>query len=287
MSAPDDVSLIQVLFTIGRRWRLVLTAGFVGLLLAGTIAFLTTPIYRAETLLSFNGDELVSPGLASLASQFGGLSSLAGLAGGSEGRKDVALALLSSRGFVETFIEEKRLLPVLFADRWNDADGSWSTSGWSEPPTVADGVEKMVEQVVNVSEDRRTGLVRVSIEWSDRDLAAEWANELVRRVNDVTRALAIAEAKESTQYLEAELAKTSVVEMRQSIYRLIQAELEKEMVASVRVQYSFRVIDAAKAPDPDDFVRPQRFLLTLFGLFMGVALGVIGVLVLSVLRPSR
>jgi uncharacterized protein involved in exopolysaccharide biosynthesis len=75
--------------------------------------------------------------------------------------------------------------------------------------------------------------------------------------------------------------------MRQSIYRLIQAELEKEMVASVRVQYSFRVIDAAKAPDPDDFVRPQRFLLTLFGLFMGVALGVIGVLVLSVLRPSR
>jgi uncharacterized protein involved in exopolysaccharide biosynthesis len=288
MSAADEVKLVEVLRTIAGRWRVILTFGLTGLMLAAAIAFLTKPVYRAETLVSFSGDDISGGGVAALASQLGGLSSIAGLnLGGSEGRKDVALALLTARGFLETFIEEEGLLRVLFADRWNAAENTWSSSRWSAAPTLADGVQKIAEQILRVTEDRRTGLIRVAVEWSDRDVTAEWANELVRRVNEVTRGLAITEAQESQKYLSAELDRTNVVELRQSVYRLIEAELEKEMVASVRVQYSFRVIDAAKAPDADDFVRPRRLVLMVFGLFMGLVLGLGAALTLNLLRgPS-
>jgi len=59
------------------------------------------------------------------------------------------------------------------------------------------------------------------------------------------------------------------------------------MVASVRVQYTFRVIDAARPPDDDDFVRPKRVVLAAFGLFAGFVLGIAAALGLNALRRYR
>jgi uncharacterized protein involved in exopolysaccharide biosynthesis len=149
---------------------------------------------------------------------------------------------------------------------------------------LADGARHFRDRILTVSEDRRTGLVRLNVEWSDPKAAAEWANELVERANGVTRAWAIDEAMESQKYLRAVLDRTNVLEVRQSINSLIEAELKKEMLATVRVQYSFRVVDQARPSDLDDFVRPRRLLLVMFGLIAGLAAGVVIALVLHAMR---
>lgn len=272
---------IQVLRTLAARWRIIVACVVVFLLLAIAAAWLGTPTYRSEALLAFNDEQMSGLNLSGAASSLGGLASLAGInLGGSENQKDIAIALLTSRGFLESFVNDQQLLPVLFASRWDAKSESWL----KKPPTLSDGVEMFRKRLLQVNEDRRTGLIRVAVEWRDREAAAKWVNELVHRVNELTRSWAIRDARDSQKYLNEELEKTGLVELRQSMNRLLEAELKKEMVASVRVQYSFRVLDPATPSDVEDFVRPRRFLLVAFGLFSGFLFGCFLALVLNAWR---
>ena len=50
-------------------------------------------------------------------------------------------------------------------------------------PTLADGVEYFSERVLSIDEERRTTVVTLGVKWTDREVAARWANELSARVN--------------------------------------------------------------------------------------------------------
>jgi uncharacterized protein involved in exopolysaccharide biosynthesis len=255
--------------------------------LAVAVAFLWTPVYRSEALVAFNDDQESNIGLSSITSEFSGVASLAGLnLGPNQKRKDVALALITSRSLLESFIREKDLLPVLFPSRWDRQGNAWRSSSGAVP-TIADGIELMRKRVLTVSEDRRTGLIRVAVESTSPVRAADWANELVSRVNEMTRQQAIADARNSQSYLRAELDKTTVLELRESIYRIIEIELKKEMMATTRSEYSFRQVDRARPPRLKDFVRPNRILLLVLGLVVGIGVGVSFALSHNALRGSR
>lgn len=281
MSESESFDPIRVLYTLLARWRVITACIVVFFALALTVAITSVPVYRSETLLAFNDEKMSGLNLGGAASQLGGLASLAGInIGGSESEKEIAVALLTSRRFLEAFVEDHQLLPVLFEKQWNAETKAWR----KKVPTISDGVDMFRKRLLTVNEDRRTGLIRVAIEWRDREAAAAWVNELVQRVNDLTRKWAMDDARTSQKYLDAALEKTGIVELRQSMNRLLEAELKKEMVASVRLQYSFRVIDPATPSDREDFVRPRRLLLVAFGLFSGGIFGVVLALVLNALR---
>ena len=54
-----------------------------------------------------------------------------------------------------------------------------------------------------------------------------------------------------------------LVELQQAIYRLLEQQYKKIMVAEVTEQYALRVIDPAGPPDLDDPAAPSRLLLVL------------------------
>ena len=53
-----------------------------------------------------------------------------------------------------------------------------------EAPTMEDAY-RLFDSIRNVDEDIQTGLVTVTVDWSDPKLAAEWANGLVQDVNEL------------------------------------------------------------------------------------------------------
>jgi uncharacterized protein involved in exopolysaccharide biosynthesis len=120
------------------------------------------------------------------------------------------------------------------------------------------------------------------IEWTDPALAAKWANGLVMQVNKQLRTEAVEEAQKSVAYLEKQLSLTSSVEVQQAIYRLIEAQTKKQMVASTREEYAFQTIDPAVPPQ--ERASPKRALIVLTGLVLGLALGM---LVVSVMRSRE
>ncbi len=120
--------------------------------------------------------------------------------------------------------------------------------------------------------DKKTNLVTVAIEWEDPELAAKWANKLVKRINQERRQEAIQEAEKSIKYLEDQLQKTGVVEIQQSIYKLIEAQTKTKMIASTREEYAFRIIDSAVVPE--EKIKPKRTLIVILGIILGGMAGV-------------
>lgn len=253
----------------------------------GALAGLFLPkTYRAEVVLQpVQGSS--AGGLASMLGQFGGLASLAGInLGGGAGDTVRAVALLGSRELTREFVHANDLFPVLFWKKWDPAGQKWLTEDPEKIPTDWDTYRLFEKRVRTVTENRRTGLVTLAMSWRDRELAAKWANDYVSLADRRMRDLAIEESESRIKLLEQELAKGPAVGVQEGIYRLIEAEIQKIVLAKSAEDYSFRVLDHAVVPDEDAQVKPRPALYTLIGLFLGAA--VAGVLILwQLLRPRR
>jgi uncharacterized protein involved in exopolysaccharide biosynthesis len=251
--------------------------------LAAVIAFTATPIYRAEVLLSpLQDNGPAAGGLGGLVRQLGDIAPLVGMSGlDGVGLKEETMALVKSRSFLGQFITDEKLMPVLYPEL--SAAGAAAAE---DAPTLGDACRRFVRSILSVDEDKDSGLIRLAIEWSDPKLAADWANKLVARINESMRTRAIAEAERSTEYLQKELTKTSVLGIQDSIYRLIESNVSTIALARSRDGYALRVIDAAAAPEDKDFVRPRRVLLLALGLVGGAMLAFFVVLVRLVWQRS-
>jgi uncharacterized protein involved in exopolysaccharide biosynthesis len=275
----QDLSLILVLRFLRRN--IVLIALCVGICAAGAVAlaFIMTPMYRAEVVMA----PANHAGSGELGNQLGGLASLAGInIGGANQKADQSLEYLRSRVFTRGFIERHDLMPVLYAKQWDPARGRWRDL--QDAPTIEQGVTKFSKKVREVTEDRRTGIITVAIIWSDRFVAAQWANWLVAEADKALRDRAIAEESRSVEYLKTEAEKTSTVVVEGAISNLMETELKNSMVARTRDSYAFEVIDPAVTRDPKDRDSPNKPLILSLGLCLGF---LVGVLIASIREYTR
>jgi uncharacterized protein involved in exopolysaccharide biosynthesis len=269
---PIDLGLIWRFFT--RHLILMVACSIVVGAAAVWYSYTVTKIYRAEVTLEpvASGDN--SAGLSGLASRLGGVAGLLGVDFGSVGNStEASLALLRSRQLGTQFILENDLMPRLFADRWDAARKQWAV-GEAEVPTLQDAFDLFSKGILSVREDRKTGLVILGVDWKDRQEAATWANAIVDKANGYMAQQAVDETDRSIKYLNAELARTDEVGLRQAIYSLIEVEIKKRMLARTRADYAFRVLDAAVPPQVWKRVKPNRVLYLLAGLILGGGLGI-------------
>lgn len=264
------VGLADVISSIRRRKMFVFGMALLGLVL-GTLAAVTSPsIYIAEAVIAPANSGQSASGLSSLAGQLGGLGTLAGLTTGSTEDKEEAMATLSSRSLSDSFIKGRKLMPVLFAQQWDAKEGKPSPNLFGHVPTMWDANNLFSQNVRTISEDRRSGMLRVSMTWHDPNIAAEWANAYVQLANISLRDRAISESNRNLTYLHKQLEQTTVIELRAAIYRLLETEIKNIMLAQGNEDYAFKVIDAAVAPERPS--KPNRALLVLGGLMGGLLL---------------
>ncbi len=265
---------------VAAHWRFVLLmvmacagAGVCGLLML-------TPSYRVQAQYAFAADASAPAG--AMAGRLGGLAALAGLSLGSGGTTHAeVIAKLRSRRFVEQFIRQNSLLETLFAGRL-EADGkTWKKD---REPTIADGFKKWTRTIVEVSEDKATGLLKVDVEWRDPQVAAAWCVRLVEQLNREMRADAIARADASLRYLNERLERTSSLELQQGLYTLVENTTRERMMAEVSPDYALRAVDPPVAPEQDEEVWPRGVPLIGGGILGGFLLSVA---VLAALRAAR
>lgn len=278
VQVPADSN--EPLFDVGRIWRTLLASKTLILIVVAAttiaavmLAFIMTPVYRSQILLAPAATEDDKGQLAALIGQYALGTQLGGLSSGSS-NKDQAIAVLQSRQFTEQFIENENLMPVLFSDLWDAQNGKWAGDNPGDVPTMSQAVAKFSDSIRKVHEDGRRNLVTLQIDWTDPELAAEWANKLVARLNDYLRQRDIAQAQRGIEFLNQELEKSSVVELRQGVYRLIESQIEMVMLANVRDEYAFKILDPAVPAEQDQFVRPKRLMIVIVGFMFGLLFGV-------------
>jgi len=278
----DSISLLELGRLVYAERRLI--AAVIGALaLISLIAAFSLPrVYRAEALLApVSSDQ--NDGLSALISQFGDIAALAeSYVRTSKDQTAESIAVLQSRALTNQFIRERNLKPLLFAGKWDPARQQWRNA--AEAPTDLEAYETF-DHIRRVNVDRRSGLVSLAMEWRDPALAAAWANALVTAVNERRRAEAIREARQSIVHLERQLAGVSSVEIRQSLYRLIEAQTKTIALAGARSEYAFKVIDPAVPPATP--VRPRRVYIVAAGLLFGAVVAAALVLLRHAVRRER
>jgi uncharacterized protein involved in exopolysaccharide biosynthesis len=271
----EPLTLSQLLGILRGRWKLLLITTLVGAAAGTAAGVLMQSVYRSTVLLMPTQSNERSGLLGSVLGGIGGgggLISSLGIGAGNEGVTSEALALLNSRQFIEEFIENHHLMGVLYPKLWDDVNHRWKATA-TNPPTPWKAFKVFTTGILDVTQDKKNNLVTVRIDWTDRDAAAVWANDLVDMVNERVRARAIDDADKTISYLEQELKNAEAVEIRAALFNMIESQLKIKAVATVRRQYVFQVLDPAAPADADVRLRPHPRLYALIGLAVGFMLG--------------
>jgi len=118
----------------------------------------------------------------------------------------------------------------------------------------------------------KAGLVIFSLEWENPtspNKIADMANNLVSSINSHAKDRAILEARDSISFLEKELEQTSIVNSQTILYSLIEQQMGKIMMANIRDEFVFKIIDPAVVP------KRAENKIVLMIIFTGLILGVL------------
>lgn len=258
----DDIDLLEIFDILLSKWKWIAFGILVPSLITAVVVLLMPPIYRAETLIVINMEK--GSGGSNLR-QFSGLAELAGVNIGSNVDSAAeAIATLKSQTLINEMIKEKNLMQVLFSDAWDTQAKKWL----KEAPTKNEAYESM-KKIVNVNQDKKTGLITLTVDWQDRFVAAELANDIVARANKYLRERDVKDVKASIEFLNQELSKSSSVEIQQAIFRLIESNYKTASIVNAKEQYAFKVIDPAIPADIDKKIKPKRALSVMLAAVAG------------------
>ena len=294
----DEINLRDLWRVLVENKKTIIAITFACTLIATIVALVKTPVYRAEALLApVSSEGAGKRGLGAIASQFGGLASLAGISMPSGTDVETALATIKSRKFITEYVSAEKLKPILFKDNWDAEKQEWilktsptsSIKSWLLPSTPEKKIsseqlalgepsnwkvyELFSKGVLFVSQDKKTGLVTVAVEWKDPVLAAEWANRLVAKLNTELRQRAVDEGEKSIAYLNQQIEQTSITDLRSVLFKLVEEHTKSITLAKGNEEYALKVIDPAVPPETK--AKPKRTLMVVLGFILGGMLAVL------------
>lgn len=294
----DDEIDLRELFSVlwdGKKLIVGITAIFA--LVAVFYALSIPNQYRATALVS--PAQGSGGGLSGALGQLGGLASLAGVSiGGGESSEaqvaQVAQEIMRSRGFIEEFISENNIdVEVFAAQGWDrgsnqlDIDSDLYDAGssqWVRDAPAGKTVEptgwelyKSFSGMFSVSEDKKTGMISISVEYFSPEIAKQWVDQLIIGINQHMQSRKLDKVNINIQYLEAQIQKTSIAEMREVFYTIIEEQIKSKMLAEASPEYAFVTVSPAMVPEEKS--QPKRALICILGTLLGGMLAVLLVLV--------
>ncbi len=266
-------------------------------------------IYALTIPNEFKATAVIAPaqsggsGLGAMASQLGGLASLAGIniGGGEGGEAQEAMEIMQSWGFIEKFIEKNDLAVEVFAaDGWDAGSAELSIdndlydvserqwvrnppSGKKAAPSSWELYEEFSKRLA-VSSDKKSGLVSVSVEFYSPLAAKRWVDLFVVTINEHMRDRKLAQVNNNIQYLEAQIEKTAIADMREVFYQIIEEQIKNKMLAEASPEYAFTTVSRAMLPEEKS--KPKRALICILGTLLGGMLSVLIVLIRHYSRKS-
>ena len=280
----------------------VLWAGKI-LIVAITAVFALVSVGYALSLANqYKASAVVSPAqsggssLGAMAGQLGGLASLAGINIGSGGSNETqeALEVMQSWGFMEEFIQTHDLqVPIYAAIGWDKGSNSlklnsdlydatlkrWliedDESGENRAPSSWELYEEFRERVA-VSQDKKSGLINISVEYYSPQIAKQWVDLFIITINDYMRARKLEQVNRNIEYLTAQIDKTAIADMREVFYQLVEEQTKSKMLAEASPEYAF--VTVSRAMVPEEKSQPKRALVCILGTLLGGMLSVLWVL---------
>lgn len=287
----DEIDLREIFRLLWAGKWLIGGTALVTTVLAVVAALMLPNIYRAEAVLAPNQDDGAA-GISSLAAQYGELASFAGINLPSQSADKTALGLeiLQSRKFISDFIQRRDILvPLMAADGWDPesreleinsriydvAAKKWVRKAGPSGKTVPSLQEayRRFTGILSVSQDSETGFVTVAVDHYSPIEAQKWVAWLVEDINSTVMEQDVEQAEQSIQYLNEQIEATSLADMHNVFFGLIEEQIKTIMLAKISNEYLFTTLDPAVVPEKR--LKPRRSLIVVFSMMIGLFVGVL------------
>lgn len=241
--------------------------------------------YTAEGIYMPKSDGS-SGGLSKLAGQFGGLASLAGVEmSGSESNVEVALELLHSRAFLQSFITRHDLVVPLFAAKGWDEDKNeliyntdiydpqsktWTRvvpANKSVKPTSWE-VYELLKGRIKIDYDSKKNMVKMSLTYYSPYMATEWLTLLIKDTNDFWKQKKLNESQRYIELLSSKVSEIHLSEIRDVFYEIIAEQTKTSLLTQATEESMFETV--AEVILPESKSAPSRALLCVVGFVFSV-----------------
>ena len=241
--------------------------------------------YKAKAVLAPAQEQ--SSGLAGSLGQLGGLASLAGVnvAGIEANESQIAQEVMQSWNFIDNFIKENDLaVELMAAQSWEKQsnqlmfdhgiydiqEGRWliedeDGAGYRAPSSWE--LFRRFSEMLIVSEDKKTDLVSISITFYSPNLAKKWVDMFVDAINRHMQRRQVTKVTNNIEYLQAQIEKTQIAEMKDVFYSIIQEQIKSKMIAEASPDYVFVAVSPSMVPEEKS--SPQRVIICVLGSMLG------------------
>ncbi|MBI5643612.1 MAG: hypothetical protein HY954_09100 [Deltaproteobacteria bacterium] len=301
----NNISLLEYGKIVWKRKTLIIAIVLLSVFGTAISSLFMENIYQAEVIITPVGVKETSHGASALLQQFGPIQGIS-LPGSSSSSSEI-VNLLKSKVLKEKIIVNYDLLPVLFSKQWDKDKGEWikdaSKAGFSlsgltdvlktesaqaEPlnggPTLWDGL-RMLDRIVKVSSIPKDNLIMVTVEFNDPALAARIAEYFIMALNDHMTSEVKRVARTNRKYLEEQLNHVGDPFIRNNIYNLIAQQIELSMMAEVKENFAFKLLDPPKTPDRR--IKPKRTVMVKVSFVVAFSAGVALSFVLEFIKKAR
>jgi uncharacterized protein involved in exopolysaccharide biosynthesis len=288
-------------------WKTIL-AGKKIIAIVMSIVVLVTFIYVLKLPNVYKSEAILIPSENSSGGGLGGLGGLAAMAGVSVGSAsmtpDIAFtSLLNDYEFMKKFVVENGVLEYyqsadidknyVFAlgfrgvyDFFKSSKEEDEDEEFNKEDAIFETV-KLVRANMSISSDKKTGLITVSYNDSDRSYPPKIIENFLRDASKylIQNNLSITNSK--LGYFEQELQKADAIELRQSISATISGILKEKIMMQSKKYYQCDVLTMASEAYIKDKAKPKRALILVVSFVTSLILGVFLVFFLNFISNNE
>ena len=292
----DEIDLIELASVLWAGKKIIITVAALSSIIALTIALSIPNQYQSTAVVS--AAQIGSGSmLGNMASQFGGLASLAGIKvpGSESSETQAAMEILQSWSFIEQFVTDNNFEAQVFAAKgWNKETNELrydsglfdsQQNRWVRTPSANKTIEptswelyKEFSKYLTVTTDTSTGMISISVEYYSPIIAKQWVDLYIATINDYMRNRKLEQVNRNIKYLEAQIQKTAITGMREIFYQIIEEQIKNKMLAEASPEYAFVTVSPAMVPEEKS--TPKRMLICVFALMLGGMVSVFAVLIM-------
>lgn len=291
----DFRKLFEVIW--GGKWIVLTITSF--FILAAIIHSISLPnIYKSSALLSAVDQQ---NSINNTMKSYGGLATLAGInipTQSNASNSIKAIDKVNSLSFFSDNILPNIFLPNLMAVKsWDSISNTIyydasiyneSTKKWirnSKIPTVQESFYVFKNKHLEISEDKNTGFITISVKHQSPHVAKTWVDLIVKEINYFFRAKDKVEATAAIDYLNIQIAQTSFTEIKEVIAQLLQQKTQLLTLIEVSDFYVFEYIDPPAVMESKS--EPNRLLMCILSALIGITLGIVTVLIRDYANRTR
>jgi hypothetical protein len=293
----------QPLLFITKIWR-GKWGGILGLLLGISISISMFHLirfkYQAELVVAPTQQDI------GLSKSLSGLASIAGVSlpkGGATSPFALYLQVLQSRSVAEAIYKDEYLMRRMFPQRWNDEMRKWQQpkglrtslarlvtslfiidSERTEKPTVAE-VQRFLSDRLNVVENRRDSMAHLYFANEDKEFTILFLTRVHEQADRILRERALKRTEVYIEYLDRQLSKTTVAELRETLSQASAEQQRARMVALSGLPFAAEPVGGISLSARP--VQPNPFLVLVIGIIFSLLLALLLALSWSTVFKNR